>query len=64
MTEEKPKGKKVFIPPELYQKLTDHAKQKSIKVDQEANDLLELSIKFYEAVFAVKEVSKGGDVEL
>lgn len=58
------KGKKVFIPAELYEKLAEHAKQKNITVDKEVTEMLELAIKFYEAVLAVKEVSEGGDVEL
>ncbi|MCJ7762693.1 hypothetical protein MUP38_04470 [Candidatus Bathyarchaeota archaeon] len=58
------KGKKVFIPPELYQKLAEHAKQKGITVDQEANELLELAIKVLGVHAAAKGIMKGSDSEL
>jgi hypothetical protein len=64
LTGKKPDYDMVFIPAALYKKLEDHAEQKGVSVDEEAREMLELAIKFYETIFAVKDLSKGGDVEL
>lgn len=64
LTGKKPDYEVVFIPIKLHRKLEEHAKQKNITVDKEVTEMLELAIKFYEAVFAVKDMSEGGEVEL
>lgn len=64
LTGKKPNYEVVFIPIKLHKKLAEHAKQKNITIDKEVTEMLELAIKFYEAVFAVKDVSEGAEVEL
>jgi hypothetical protein len=64
LTGKKPDYGVVFIEPELFKKIEDQAEQKGVSIDKEVADMLELAIKFYEAVFAVKDASEGGEVEL
>jgi hypothetical protein len=54
----------VTIEPELFKKIEDHARQKGITVDREANDLLELAIKVLDVHMAAKDATKGADQEL
>ena len=61
---EKPTHEPVFIPKELYVKLENHANQKGVSVDIEAIELLNVAIKFLDALTAAKSFMKGGNFEL
>jgi hypothetical protein len=56
--------KRIFVPADLYAKLAEHAKQKGISVDQEAEQLIELATKQLDSLVAAKRVMEGGDTEL
>ena len=61
---QKPTHEPVFIPVEQYRKLEDHAKQKGVTVDQEAEQVINVAVKAIEFLVAAKSVMKGGDTEL
>jgi hypothetical protein len=64
LTGKKPDFGVYFISPKLHKQIEEHAKEKNISVDQEAEELLELAIKFVDALVAAKNFMKGGDTEL
>jgi hypothetical protein len=56
--------KRIFVPAGLYAKLAEHAEQKGISVDHEAEQLIELATKQLDSLVAAKRVMEGGDEEL
>jgi hypothetical protein len=54
----------VVIPAKLYRKLEDHAEQKGVTVDKEAEQLLNIGIQAIEFQYAIKMFTKGADMEL
>ena len=56
--------KKVFVPLELYAKLSNDAKDKNITVDEDAERLLNLGIQTVELLHSAKRFMKGGESEL
>ena len=57
-------NKRVFIPPELYAKLAEHAEQKNVTVDQEVHELIQLGIHTVGMFVSAKSFMKGGETEL